>query len=294
MRIPAPVFATEPLTPLPTDRTVLMGIVNVTPDSFSDGGKWFSVEAAIARAEELVAARADIIDVGGESTRPGSTRLGADEELERILEVVEALAERGIVVSVDTVNAATARAVVDAGAHIINDVSGGCWDPQMPAAMAETDAVCIIQHWRGFPGAPDEKILDIGCIDTVISELNQQINAVIAAGVKPERIIADPGLGFAKTNDASWDVLVHLERLKEQCQYPILIGHSRKRFVKELTDENISLDEVTTAVTTMVASRGVWGVRVHEANGNAAAIRTGMRWLRATIEGKENSRGEVQ
>ncbi|MGI6786683.1 MAG: dihydropteroate synthase [Gleimia sp.] len=284
MRFPAPSFATELQHPLPSNRTLMMGTVNVTPDSFSDGGRWFGVNEAVEHALDLVDQGADIIDIGGESTRPGSVRIDPAEELGRILEVVSTLVARGVVVSVDTINSETARAVCEAGAHIINDVSGACWDPDMASVMAETDAVCVIQHWRGFPGAADEKILEKGSIDVVLNEVSKQVDRVIAAGVKPERIIVDPGLGFAKTVEASWEILAHTSELLERCPYPVLIGHSRKRFVQAIADDTISVDDLTAAITTLVAAQGAWAVRVHEAKGNAAAIRAGTRWLRATME----------
>ena len=284
MRFPAPRFATDLQNPLPNDRTLMMGILNVTPDSFSDGGKWFGVDEAVAHALDLVDQGADIIDVGGESTRPGSVRVDPSEELGRILEVVSALVDRGVVVSVDTINSATARAVCEAGAHIINDVSGACWDPDMASVMAETDAVCVIQHWRGFPGAADEKILQKGSAEVVLEEVSKQVDHVLAAGVKPERIIVDPGLGFAKTVEASWEILAHTAELLQRCKYPVLIGHSRKRFVQAIADDTISVDDLTAAITTLVSAQGAWAVRVHEAKGNAAAIRAGTRWLRATME----------
>ncbi|MDO5048611.1 MAG: dihydropteroate synthase [Actinomycetaceae bacterium] len=280
----APTFATDLPHPLPSDRTALMGIVNITPDSFSDGGKWFGVDKAIERANVLVNQGADIIDVGGESTRPGSTRIDPSEEIRRILEVVSTLSAQGIVVSVDTINSATARAVCDAGARIINDVSGACWDPEMADVMADTDAVCIIQHWRGFPGSADERILERASADLVLDELGAQVDRVLAAGVKPERIVVDPGLGFAKTSAASWDVVAATGRLVQRSDYPVLIGHSRKRFLKAMADEQASVDELTVSLTSLVAAQGAWAVRVHDAVGNAAAIRTGTRWLRATIE----------
>ncbi|MDO5034719.1 MAG: dihydropteroate synthase [Actinomycetaceae bacterium] len=275
-----PVFAN---VELPTDRTLLMGIVNVTPDSFSDGGKWFGVDQAIERGLQLVAQGADIIDVGGESTRPNSTRISAEEELGRIEKVVEALVEEGVVVSVDTLHAKTAAAVCKAGAHIINDVSGGRWDADMPRVMADSDAVCILQHWRGLPGAPDEKILTSGSIDTVLTELDAQVEDVLKAGVKRERIVVDPGLGFAKTADASWSVIAGLREMMSKSEFPILIGHSRKRFVQTISDELASPDEVTAALTALVAAEGAWAVRVHEARGNLAAIRAGSRWLNALM-----------
>lgn len=269
---------------LPEGRTLLMGIVNVTPDSFSDGGKWFATDRAVSRGLELVSQGVDIIDVGGESTRPNSKRISASEEISRIVDVVRALVGEGVVVSVDTVHAATAQAMCEAGAHIINDVSGACWDPQMARVMAETDAVCIIQHWRGLPGAPDEDILETGSVDTVLGELDRQVEAVLAAGVKPERIVLDPGLGFAKTMEANWQLLGGLDEMITRCPFPFLIGHSRKRFIKGCADELADVDELTVALTALIAKRRPWAVRVHEARGNLAALRAAEQWNRASVK----------
>ncbi len=269
---------------LPEDRTLLMGIVNVTPDSFSDGGKWFDTDRAVSRGLELVSQGADIIDVGGESTRPNSKRISASEETARIADVVRALVGEGVVVSVDTVHAATAQAMCEAGAHIINDVSGACLDPQMAQVMAQTDAVCIIQHWRGLPGAPDEDVLTDGSVDTVLRELDRQVEVVLAAGVKPERIVLDPGLGFAKTMDANWQLLAGLDEMSSKSPFPLLIGHSRKRFIKTRSDEMADVDEMTVALTALIARLRPWAVRVHEARGNVAALRVAEYWNRASVK----------
>lgn len=269
---------------LPENRTLLMGIVNVTPDSFSDGGKWFDADRAVSRGLELVSQGADIIDVGGESTRPNSKRISAGEETARIADVVRALVGEGVVVSVDTVHATTAQAMCEAGAQIINDVSGACLDPQMAQVMAQTDAVCIIQHWRGLPGAPDEDVLTDGSVDTVLRELDRQVEVVLAAGVKPERIVLDPGLGFAKTMDANWQLLAGLDEMIAKSPFPLLIGHSRKRFIKTRSDDMADVDEMTVALTALIARLRPWAVRVHEARGNMAALRAAEYWNRASVK----------
>ncbi|MDO5060760.1 MAG: dihydropteroate synthase [Actinomycetaceae bacterium] len=263
-----------------TERTLVMGILNVTPDSFSDGGRWNQPTAAIERVHYLVENGADLIDVGGESTRPGSTRIPVDEELKRVLKVVETLAEAGLRVSVDTIHAQTARACVAAGAEIINDISGGCFDPQMLSVMAATNALCVIQHWRGFPGTDSERLLTANVLPTVITELRQQIQQAIEAGVAPERIIIDPGFGFAKDVTASWQLMGQLDQLKAAFPYPILVGTSRKRMLKDLSQRiasgakpaHVGVDELTAATSVLAAQNGAWAVRVHEPAASRAAV----------------------
>lgn len=261
-------------------RTLVMGILNVTPDSFSDGGRWNQPAAAVERAFYLVENGADLIDVGGESTRPGSTRVEVGEELKRVLKVVETLVEAGLRVSVDTIHAQTARACITAGAEIINDISGGCFDPQMLSVMASTNAFYVIQHWRGFPGTDSERLLTKKVLPTVIAELNQQIQQAVEAGVAPERIIIDPGFGFAKDIAASWQLMGQLEQLKAAFPYPILVGTSRKRMLKDLSQEIASraipalvgVDELTAATSVLAAQNGAWAVRVHEPAASRAAV----------------------
>ncbi|MDO5729663.1 MAG: dihydropteroate synthase [Actinomycetaceae bacterium] len=268
---------------LPTDRTLIMGVLNVTPDSFSDGGKWLSFADAVSHAEQLCDDGADIIDVGGESTRPGSARITANEEQQRIGAVVDELVRQNMVVSVDTVHASTARIMADRGAAIINDVSGACWDSQMAATMATIEAAVVIQHWRGFPGSASERVLDEGALATVIDDLRGQLDTVYAAGVSSERIIIDPGLGFAKTVDASWDVFAGLPALHEAFSHPVLIGASRKRFIQSLATDTISVDDLTAATTVLSALHGAWAVRVHAPKRNTAAIAAARAWVRGTM-----------
>ncbi|MDO5719259.1 MAG: dihydropteroate synthase [Actinomycetaceae bacterium] len=268
---------------LPTDRTLIMGILNVTPDSFSDGGRFLRVEDAVRHADKLVEQGADIVDVGGESTRPGSRRLSSQEELERIEPVVAALVAGGHVVSVDTVHAHTARVVCDLGAVMINDVSGAQADPLMAAAMAQSSAVVVIQHWRGFPGSDNERLLDDEAVPTVIADLHRQIEVVRNAGVADERIAIDPGLGFAKTVDASWDTLAALPTLMEQLPYPVVVGASRKRFVNAIVATPEAVESATAAISALSAFHGAWAVRVHAPQGNAAAIAAARQWVRGTM-----------
>ena len=223
---PAPASSPVPAPPalpgglaLPTGRAAIMGILNVTPDSFSDGGRYADVTSALAHARAMIAAGADLIDVGGESTRPNSTRITPEEEWERIGAVVSALAGDGIVVSVDTLHASTARAAADAGAAIINDVSGGRWDPDMNAAVAASGCAYVVQHYRALPGMPGEHF-DYGedMVGTLIERLNTQVRDALDAGVTADKIVIDPGLGFSLTADQCWQVLAELPRLTP-CTY---------------------------------------------------------------------------
>ena len=254
---------------LPNGRAAIMGILNVTPDSFSDGGRYLDTGAALAHARAMVGAGADLIDVGGESTRPNSTRISAQQEWERIGAVVAALASEGIIVSVDTLHASTARAAAEAGAAIINDVSGGRWDPQMNETVAATGCAYVVQHYRALPGMPGESF-DYGddLVGTIIDRISSQVNAARDAGVAPDKIVVDPGLGFSLTNDQCWQILEELPRLTS-CGYPVLIGASRKRFVKALGGD---VDTDSAAIAAYAVRAGAWAVRVHDVAATAAAI----------------------
>ena len=254
---------------LPRGRTAIMGILNVTPDSFSDGGRYADVTSALAHARAMIAAGADLIDVGGESTRPNSTRITPEEEWERIGAVVSALAGDGIVVSVDTLHASTARAAADAGAAIINDVSGGRWDPDMNAAVAASGCAYVVQHYRALPGMPGEHF-DYGedLVGTLIERLNTQVRDALDAGVTADKIVIDPGLGFSLTVDQCWQILAELPRLTTY-GYPVLIGASRKRFVKTLGG---NIDTDSAAIAAHAVKSGAWAVRVHDVAATAATI----------------------
>ena len=254
---------------LPNGRAAIMGILNVTPDSFSDGGRYLDTGAALAHARAMVGAGADLIDVGGESTRPNSTRRSAQQEWERIGAVVAALASAGIIVSVDTLHASTARAAAEAGAAIVNDVSGGRWDPQMNETVAATGCAYVVQHYRALPGMPGESF-DYGddLVGTIIDRISSQVNAARDAGVAPDKIVVDPGLGFSLTNDQCWQILSELPRLAS-CGYPVLIGASRKRFVKALGGD---VDTDSAAIAAYAVRAGAWAVRVHDVAATAAAI----------------------
>ena len=273
---PAPASSPVPVPPalpgglaLPTGRAAIMGILNVTPDSFSDGGRYADVTSALAHARAMIAAGADLIDVGGESTRPNSTRITPEEEWERIGAVVSALAGDGIIVSVDTLHASTARAAADAGAAIINDVSGGRWDPDMNAAVAASGCAYVVQHYRALPGMPGEHF-DYGedLVGTLIERLNTQVRDALDAGVTADKIVIDPGLGFSLTVDQCWQILAELPRLTTY-GYPVLIGASRKRFVKTLGG---NIDTDSAAIAAHAVKSGAWAVRVHDVAATAATI----------------------
>ncbi|MDL5352831.1 dihydropteroate synthase [Microbacterium sp. zg-YB36] len=275
--------------------TVVMGIVNVTPDSFSDGGRYAQTDAAIAHGLQLVAGGADIVDVGGESTRPGSGRVTAAVEQERVLPVVAALAAAGVVVSIDTMNADTAAAAVATGARIVNDVSGGLADDALFAAVAVTDAELVIGHWRGhstdmYAGAHYADVAG-----EVVAELRARVAAARAAGIPTERIVVDPGIGFGKRGDQNWQVLSRLPELVALGPR-VLVGTSRKRFLLEALDALETLEppdaagheddqrrrDLATAVTSVLAAQaGAWAVRVHD----VAATRDALRVARAWQEG---------
>ena len=282
---------------VPRDRTLLMGVLNVTPDSFSDGGRWADPEAAVAHARELIAQGADIIDVGGESTRPGAQRVDVDTEISRVLPVVRALLADGAggadgtdrtgsagsaIVSVDTIHAATAEAAIDAGAHIINDVSGGLADPAMHGLIARTGVVYVCQHWRGDPETMD-RLTDYpgGVVAGVEAELRERLAELDAAGVDRSQVVLDPGLGFAKTHAQSWELLAATSRLIADLGRPLLVGSSRKRFLAQAAEAEatpVQRDAVTAATTALAAAAGAWAVRVHEVPANRAAVRTASLW----------------
>ncbi|OHR23698.1 dihydropteroate synthase [Actinomyces sp. HMSC035G02] len=266
---PVPPLALPGDLSLPVGRTAIMGILNVTPDSCSDGGRYTDVAAALRHASEMVAAGADLIDVGGESTRPNSTRISAGEEWARICTIVESLAADGIIVSVDTLHASTAREAARAGAAIINDVSGGRWDPEMNAAVAQSGCAYVVQHYRALPGMPGEHF-DYGddLVGTLIERVGSQVQDAIDAGVTADKIVVDPGLGFSLTGDQCWQILRELPRFT-QVGYPVLVGASRKRFVKALEGD---VDANSADIAAYCAAAGAWAVRVHDVAATVAAI----------------------
>jgi len=259
---------------------LVMGVLNVTPDSFSDGGDFIRLEAALDHARVLQIAGADIIDIGGESTRPGAKRVTLAEEQARVLPVIEAIvAELGAKVSIDSMNAETARLAVAAGASIINDVSGGLADPGMFQVAADTGATIIISHWRGFSDQMDTLATYDDVAAEVAAELKARVDAALATGVKPTQIVIDPGLGFAKDMQQNWKLVARLEKL-EELGYPILVGASRKRFIagviepEEPTEvSNERRDLATAVLTALLLQRKIWGIRVHNVLATSDAIK---------------------
>jgi dihydropteroate synthase len=256
-----------------------MGVVNVTPDSFSDGGLWFDTGVAIKHGIDLVAGGADLIDVGGESTRPGATRVDEDEELRRVIPVVRGLASEGVVVSVDTMRASVAEQAVAAGAMLVNDVSGGLADPAMVPVVAAAEVPFVVMHWRGFSEDMNARAVYGDVVTEVVDELRIRMDAVVAGGVAPERIVIDPGLGFAKQAEHDLALLAHLHDLHALGR-PLLVAASRKRFLGRLLageDGNPpparERDAATAAVSALAAREGAWAVRVHEVRPTADAVR---------------------
>jgi len=266
-------------------RTMVMGILNVTEDSFSDGGKWLDRDDAITHAKELVAQGADMIDVGAESTRPGATRVDPALEVERVRPVIEALHAEGIRTSVDTMRAATARAAAEAGVDMINDVSGGLADPDMYAVMAETGLPVCLMHWRTVEFGDAAGSADHGgdVVADVRDTLKRLTDNAVAAGVEHSQIVLDPGLGFAKTAADNWALLHALPEFISG-DLPVLVGASRKRFLTEIRanrglEANPSLaDPATAAVTAVSAHLGAWGVRVHEVDVSRDAVDVAAAW----------------
>lgn len=270
---------------LPTDRTLIMGILNVTPDSFSDGGQHYRVVDAVEHAQQMIRDGADIIDVGGESTRPGSVRISPEEEQRRILPVIRELAKIGAVMSVDTMHPATARAAIEAGAHIINDVSGMSMSDEMVAVVAELEVPYILMHARGDSNTMDSQAQYQNTASEVCAELAVLRDRLLAGGVAPENIIVDPGLGFAKKGDQDWELLANIDALNE-LGHRVLIAGSRKRFVANLLDAEDDRrtgesgnhrppqerDGATAAISTFSAMRGAWCVRVHNVRASADAV----------------------
>jgi dihydropteroate synthase len=250
-------------------RTLVMGVVNVTPDSFSDGGKFDTETNAVKHGLALANDGADIVDVGGESTRPGAQRVTLQEELNRVIPVVTELVANSVVVSVDTMRAEVAKQAIAAGAYIINDVSGGQADPEMFKIIAEERTPYIMMHWRGHSAHMIEQANYVDVVNEVKAELAMQLAKAIEAGISTERIVLDPGLGFAKMPEQNWPLLKHISKFSE-LGCPLLVGASRKRFLGELLATQGQLRDVadresaTTALTTLLASQGVWAVRVHD------------------------------
>ncbi len=257
--------------------TIIMGILNVTPDSFSDGGQFASVDEAIRWGIRLRDDGASLVDVGGESTRPGAERVPIREEQSRVIPVIRGLVDAGVDVSVDTMNADTAFAAADAGASVINDVSGGLADADMYRVAAETGLHYIAMHWRGHSTDMNDLATYDDVVADVRSELKERLAEMTVVGIAREKIILDPGLGFAKTPEHNWQLLARLDELSS-LGYPLLIGASRKRFLRPFGDAPDARDEATAIVTALVANAGVWGVRVHDVVSNRRALGVFTAW----------------
>ena len=265
-------------------RPLVMGVVNVTPDSFSDGGSFATTDAAIAHGLDLREQGADLLDIGGESTRPGATRPLIAEELGRVVPVIRALAGEGVPVSVDTMRHEVAQAALEAGAVVVNDVSGGLADPQVLRVVAEHGAAYVVMHWR----AHAEVMQQLASYDDVLVEVRDELalrlEAATAAGIATDRLVVDPGLGFAKTAEHNWELLRRLPEL-EAVGVPILVGSSRKAFLGSLLAAPdgsprpvLDREDANVALTTIAAIQDVWAVRVHEVRASVDAIKVVTRW----------------
>ncbi|MFI8192894.1 dihydropteroate synthase [Streptomyces sp. NPDC085946] len=280
------------------DRCAVMGVVNVTPDSFSDGGRWFDTTTAVKHGLALVSEGADLVDVGGESTRPGATRVDEAEELRRVIPVVRGLASEGVTISVDTMRASVADQALAAGAALVNDVSGGLADPDMIPVVARAGAPFVVMHWRGFlQGGNVQGVYD-DVVTEVVDELRARVEAVLEGGIAPDRIIVDPGLGFSKGADHDLALLARLDRLLG-LGHPLLVAASRKRFLGRVLagpdgapPPARERDAATAAVSALAAHAGAWAVRVHEVRATADAVRVAraVEGARATADGAEGTR----
>ncbi|RDI20882.1 dihydropteroate synthase [Lentzea flaviverrucosa] len=258
-----------------------MGVLNVTPDSFSDGGRYIDRRDAVAHGVEMFERGADMIDVGGESTRPGAGRVEPAEEIARIVPVIRALTGEGVPVSVDTMRASVAAAALEAGASIVNDVSGGLADPGMAAVVAAAGVPYVLMHWRGHSTEMDTLATYDDVVTDVRTELLERVEAALAAGVAESCIVLDPGLGFAKLGDHNWELLQRLDELVE-LGFPVLVGASRKRFLGTLLGDRPpdGREDATAAVSALAAFNGAWGVRVHDVDRTLDAVAVAGAWRR--------------
>ncbi|WP_199745777.1 dihydropteroate synthase [Amycolatopsis sp. WAC 04182] len=277
------------MTALPRPgRCAVMGILNVTPDSFSDGGRYLGVEQALEHAHEMWARGADLIDVGGESTRPGASRVDAETEISRIMPVIRSLAADGVAMSVDTTRAEVALAAVEAGASVINDVSGGLADPNMAKVAAETGVPYVLMHWRGHSKDMNALASYEDVVADVRAELLSRVDEALAAGVDQSAIVLDPGLGFAKNAEHDWALLNGLDSFLS-LGFPVLVGASRKRFLGRLLSGKDGKpappdgrENATAAVSALAAAAGAWGVRVHEVGASIDAVTVAAAWRKGS------------
>ena len=261
-------------------RPTIMGILNVTPDSFSDGGRYSDRDVALQHASDMVAAGADIIDVGGESTRPGADRLDPAEEQRRAMPIVRELIDRGIPVSIDTMNSATARVAVEAGVVLVNDVSGGLADTRMANVIADTGVRYVAMHWRGPSATMQANAVYGNVVRDVRDELRARVDELRNHGVQQSQLVLDPGIGFAKNPKQSWEVLGHLREF-ETLGYPVLVGASRKSFLGALLPKDAPTserDRATAVISALAAEAGAWGLRVHDVAGTKAALDVWEAW----------------
>ena len=280
-------------------RALVMGVLNVTPDSFSDGGRWLDHGHAVAHGHDLVAAGADLVDVGGESTRPGAARVDESEEERRVLPVVEALAAAGHLVSIDTMRAGIAERALGAGAVLVNDVSGGLADPGMLGIVARSGSPVVLMHWRGHSREMQMQAVYEDPVTEVVAELQQRIRAADRAGVDPELVVLDPGIGFAKSAEHNWELLARLAELV-RLGPPVLVGASRKAFLGALLADGRGVprppdqrDAGSAAVTALAALAGAWCVRVHEVAASADAVRVAAAWRAHTSNSSHDHEGLV-
>jgi len=265
---------------------VVWGVLNVTPDSFSDGGLFESADKAIEQGVLLRSQGADVVDIGGESTRPGAERVGIEVELQRVLPVISGLVDRGVMVSVDTMRAEVAREAVGCGASIVNDVSGGRADPDMHSTVAKLGVPYVVMHWRGHSVLMNQQAVYHDSVSEVRDEIDEQVRAAIASGIEPGCIVVDLGIGFAKEPEHNWDLLRSLDVLTEM-GFPILVGASRKRFLgallansEGLARETTGRDVATAVLSARLADAGIWGLRVHDVRSTVDALKVSLAMRR--------------
>ncbi len=259
------------------NRCLVVGVLNVTPDSFSDGGLFGDTNAAVKYAQDLIQNGADLIDVGGESTRPGASRITTLEEQKRVIPVIKELTSLGIITSIDTMNSETALVAVNAGAQMVNDVSGGLADEKMHKCVADLNVPYVLMHWRGHSTVMDNLATYSDVVTEVVNEIQIQVDKAIKSGIDRNKIVIDPGLGFAKNPEQNWEILKKFNEL-HHLNLPIYIGASRKRFLTDFAIPRGSLepkdrDIATSIITSYVSLNGAWAVRVHDVSASSAAVK---------------------